>query len=130
VAFYVDTSALAKLVVAERETTALRAWLLEPGRELVASDLVRTELMRAVRRVVPDRAVIARQVMESLTLVEITASVFEEAGRLDPPSLRSLDAIHLAVALDLGDDLEGLVTYDERMAEAAAANGLPVIAPG
>lgn len=128
-AFYVDTSALVKLVVAERETPALRAWLLEPGRELVVGDLVRTELMRVVRRVVPDRALMARQVMESLTVVEVTTSVFAAAGRLDPISLRSLDAIHLAVALDLGDELEGVVTYDERMAEAAAANGLAVFAP-
>ena len=53
-AFYVDTSALVKLVVAESETAAFRAWLEEPGRELVACDLARTELMRAVRRAVPD----------------------------------------------------------------------------
>ncbi len=128
-AFYVDTSALVKLVVAESETSALRVWIAVPGRELVASDLVRTELMRAVRHVVPDRALLAREVLEAVTLIEVTAAVFAQAGRLDPASLRSLDAIHLAVALDLGDDLEGLVTYDERLAEAAAANGAAVVSP-
>jgi predicted nucleic acid-binding protein len=85
--------------------------------------------MRAVRRVVPDRALPAREVLDSVTLLEVTAAVFEEAGRLDPSSWRSLDAIHLAAALDLGDDLEGLVTYDERLADAATANGVAVIAP-
>ena len=128
-AFYVDTSALVKLVVAETETVALRSWLQETDRELVASDLARTELIRAVRRSVPDRLLQARAVLDSVTLVEVRTSTFEGAGRLDPVGLRSLDAIHLAAALDLGDDLEGLVTYDDRLAEAAIANGIPVVAP-
>ena len=128
-AFYVDTLALVKLVVAESETVALRSWLGAGDRDVVACDLVRTELMRAVRRVVPDRALLARKVLDSVTLVEVTTAVFEEAGRLDPAALRSLDAIHLAAALDLGDDLEGVVTYDERLAEAAMSNGVAVVAP-
>jgi predicted nucleic acid-binding protein len=86
--------------------------------------------MRAVRRIVPDRALQARAVLDSLTLVEVGSTVFEEAGRLDPSGLRSLDAIHLASALDLGDDLEGLVTYDDRLAEAAEANGVAAVSPG
>jgi len=43
--------------------------------------------------------------------------------------LRNLDAIHLAVALDLGDDLDGIVTYDDRLAAAAEGLGVAVIAP-
>jgi predicted nucleic acid-binding protein len=129
VAFYIDTSALVKLVVGETETVALRSWLQEEDRDLVACDLARTELMRSVRRVVPDRALQARSVLDAVTLVDVTAAVFEVAGRLDPVGLRSLDAIHLAAALDLGDDLEGLVTYDDRLADAAIANGVPVVAP-
>lgn len=128
-AYYVDTSALVKLVVAEKETAALQKWLSEADRDLVASDLVRTELMRAVRRGAPDRAVRAGEVLESLTLIEVTPELFTEAGRLEPTTLRSLDAIHLAVALDLGDDLDGIVTYDERLADGAAANGVAVLAP-
>lgn len=127
-AHYLDTSALTKLVVAEAETKALRAWL-KKAREPVACDLVRTELVRAVRRSDPDRLLQARAVLESLTLIEVTPSVFEQASRLDPPTLRSLDAIHLAAALDLGDDLESLVTYDDRLAEAASLHGIPVTAP-
>jgi predicted nucleic acid-binding protein len=129
VPFYIDTSALVKLVVAESETTALLGWLDEADRDLVACDLVRTELMRAVRRVVPDRVLRAREVLDAITLVEVTAAVFEEAGRLEPADLRSLDAIHVASALDLGDSLEGLVTYDDRLGRAAQANAIIVIAP-
>ncbi len=128
-AFYVDTSALVKLVVAESETEALQSWLAAAGVELVACDLARTELMRAVRRVVPDRVLRARAVLDSLVLTEVTPAIFEIAGRLDPPGLRSLDALHLAAALDLGDDLDGIVTYDDRLGEAAMANGVVVVAP-
>lgn len=128
VAHYFDTSALTKLVVAEVETEALRAWL-ETDREPVACDLARTELIRAVRRSAPERLLQARAVLDSLTLIEVTTAIFEQASRLDPPSLCSLDAIHLAAALDLGDDLESMVTYDDRLAEAATRNGIPVTAP-
>jgi uncharacterized protein len=129
VAHYLDTSALTKLVVAEPETAALRAWLDAAERVPLASNLVRTELLRAVRRGAPDRVLQARAVLDSITLVQITTPIFEQAGRLDPTSLRSLDALHLATALDLGDDLDGLVTYDGRLAEAARLNGVPVTAP-
>jgi predicted nucleic acid-binding protein len=129
VAHYVDTSALVKLVVAEAESAALVAWLDDTGRDPVSSDLVRTELVRAVRRAVPDRLVRARAVVDAVTLVELTTATFEAAGRLDPTLLRTLDALHLAVALDLGDDLEGIVTYDERLAGAARAHGVAVHAP-
>lgn len=127
--YYLDTSALVKLVVAEAESAALLAWLGGDERVPVSSDLTRTELIRAVRRVAPDRMVEARVVLDALTLLELTPAVFEQAGRLDPAIARSLDAVHLAAALALGDDLEGFVTYDERLAEAARANGVAVVAP-
>lgn len=128
-AFYIDTSALVKLVVAEAETDALRSWLAAASRDPVACDLARTELLRAVRRAAPDRVVDARAVLEAVTLVEVTTAIFEEAGRVDPAVLRTLDAVHLAAALDLGDDLDGLVTYDERLAAASEANGIAVTSP-
>lgn len=127
--YYLDTSALVKLVVAEPESAPLLAWLAAPYRVAVSCDLARTELVRAVRRAAPDRMVEARAVLDAVTLLEVAPDVFEQAGRLDPTIVRSLDAIHLASALTLGDDLEGLVTYDDRLAEAARANGVAVVAP-
>ena len=124
-----DTSAFVKLVVAEPETEALRAWLTADDRDPVACDLVRTELLRAVRRVAPDRVVDARAVLDVVTLIEVSTAIFETAARVDPTTLRSLDALHVAAALDLGDDLVGLVTYDERLADAAALNGISVVSP-
>jgi predicted nucleic acid-binding protein len=129
VTFYVDTSALVKLVVAEAETAALRTWLGVESRELVSSDLARTELLRAVRRVADDRVVQARAVLDSVTLVTVRTGTFESAGQLDPATLRTLDALHIASALELGDDLSGLVTYDERLGEAAESYGIAVVAP-
>ena len=128
-AYYIDTSALTKLVIAEDETDALRTWFAAADRVPVSCDLARTELMRAVRRASPDRAVAARLVLDAVTLLQVTPAIFATAGRLDPPMLRTLDALHLAAALDLGDDLHGLVTYDDRLADAAMANGVLVVAP-
>lgn len=128
-AHYLDTSALVKLVVAEAQSAALRQWLGVIERQPVAGDLSRTELMRAVRRVAPDRALRSREVLDSITLIEISTAIVEAAARLDPTSLRSLDAIHLATALELGDDLEALVTYDDRLASAARSVGIAVVAP-
>lgn len=126
-AVYLDTSALVKLVVAEPESTALRSWLTTDDREAVSCDLARTELMRAVRRGAPDRLVAARAVLDALTLVEVTTAVFETAGRLEPTEPRSLDALHVAAALDLGDDLDDFVAYDDRLLAAASANGISVV---
>lgn len=129
VANYLDTSALVKLVVNEAESGALQEWLHTQESPSVTCDLSRTELMRAVRRVAPDLAVRARRVLDALTLTKVTTAIFEAAGRVDPPEIRSLDALHLSAALDLGDELEGFVTYDERLASAAERNGIPVLAP-
>lgn len=114
-AHYLDTSALAQLVVVEPESRALHTWVTAPDRVLVSSDLARTELLRAV--------------LDALVLLRVTTAVVEEAALLEPAGLRSLDAVHLASALALGDDLDGVVTYDDRLAEACALHGVPVVAP-
>ena len=128
-AHYLDTSALVKLVVAEAETDALRAWIGAASSPLVSCDLARAELLRAVRRSATERVLQARAVLDSITLFAVTAATFESAGRLDPTILRTLDAVHVAAALELGDDLASIVTYDERLAAAAQANGIAVTAP-
>ena len=128
-AYYLDTSAAVKLVVEEVGSTALRRWLQAAEVPIVSSDLMRTELMRATRRGAPDQMVQARAVLDSLVLLTVSTAVFERAGDLEPDLLRSLDAVHLAAALELGDELDGLVTYDDRLASAAQALGISVVAP-
>jgi hypothetical protein len=128
-AYYLDTSAAVKLVVEESGSKALRRWMANASTPIVSSDLLRTELLRATRRGAPDQMQQARAVLDSLVLLTLSTSLFDQAGTLEPDLLRSLDALHLTAALDLGDDLDGVITYDDRLASAAVALGIVVIAP-
>ncbi|WP_022881207.1 type II toxin-antitoxin system VapC family toxin [Gryllotalpicola ginsengisoli] len=127
---YLDTSALVKFVIDEPGSAALREWAARSDVSLISSDLARTELLRAVRRVHPDRAALAHTVLERIDLLHLTAADFDAAGRIGPDELRFPDALHLVAALALGDDLETMVVYDERLASAAQLNGVTVSAPG
>jgi predicted nucleic acid-binding protein len=99
------------------------------GRRVVAADLVRAELRRAVMRAGPDRIAAADAVLGRLLLVRLGPDVLDAAGRLGPPELRTLDAIHIQCALLLGDELDAFVTYDARQADAARVAGLRVEQP-
>ena len=105
--WYVDSSALAKLVRTEPETRALKRWLR--GKAWLVSDLQRTELRRAARRAGPESLARADALIASADVIRLTPNHFDAAGVLDPPTLRSLDAIHLAAARSLGKDLAGIV---------------------
>ena len=126
---YIDSSALTKLVVTEAESRRLSQWIRDSVSDLVSSELARAELLRAVRRFAPQSVLKARWVLTSVTFVDISGSIIEAAWRLDPPALRTLDAIHLATALELESDLEGIVTYDARLTNAALLHAVQVIAP-
>jgi uncharacterized protein len=127
--WYLDTSALVKTVVEETESSALASWLKDKAR-LAACDLVQVEAVRAVRISDPAAVPRARQAVETLIGIRLDDELYRTAADLEPPLLRSLDAIHLAAALSVGRDLAGVVTYDRRMAEGARALGLHVEAPG
>jgi predicted nucleic acid-binding protein len=64
-----------------------------------------------------------------LALLPLDDSVLDEAASLDPAGLRSLDALHLATALSVRDEIGVFVTYDQRLADAAADRGLNVVRP-
>lgn len=129
-AYYMDTSALVKLVSREPESTELLQWATSVDSPLVTCDLARTELMRAVRRLDSGLAVAARTVLDSLTILKLSTSLFESAIRIEPVEVRSLDALHLAAALALGDELEAIVVYDKWLADAAVRYGIAVVSPG
>lgn len=128
-AAYLDTSAFVKLLVAERESDALRDRLRRwPDR--LSATLLRTETVRALRRSGNDHLVgDARRLFTAMHLVRLHEPLLDNAGDLRPTGLRPLDAIHLATALMIGSDLGAFVTYDERLAEAARAQGLAVESP-
>jgi predicted nucleic acid-binding protein len=127
-ATYLDSSALVKLVVDERESAALRRYLRR-RRPLVSSALARTEVLRAVLLEGDDGLARARDVLSSVELIRVNDRVLNAAGVLRPDDVRSLDAIHLATAQQLDSDLGLLITYDERMQEAADTLGLRTHAP-
>jgi predicted nucleic acid-binding protein len=127
---YLDTSAFVKLIRGERETSALEAFLRErPEALLVSSALLVLETRRAILRQAPDQLARADLLLTRIDQVDITRAVLEAASRLPDPALRSLDALHLATALQLDRDLEALVTYDSRLAAAAGRQRLPVVTP-
>lgn len=132
---YADASALVKLVREETESDALRAYL--DGMDLVSSELVLTEIPRAVRRAaardpsLPLELLLERcgELIEALALRPLDRALLLGTGALVEPALRALDAIHVASAVDL-DPIEAFVTYDERQAAAARLAGLRTMAPG
>lgn len=125
---YLDSSALVKLAVAEPESAALRHYLRRRS-GLVSSALARTEVLRALLPAGEAAIRRGRAVLRTLDLVRVSDRVFEAAGVLQPVEVRSLDAIHLATAQLLGADLRQVVTYDQRMAEAAESLGLKASSP-
>ena len=120
-----------KLVVREPESPALFDWLATRP-ERISSMVAGVEIARALRRAGPSGAASRRRAMDVLdriALLPVDRPILDTAGGLGPPELRSLDAIHLATALSVGADLAGLVTYDERLATAAARSRIGVWAP-
>jgi predicted nucleic acid-binding protein len=127
---YLDSSALVKLVFEEAESDALVQWLDERS-ELpkISSELSTIELVRTCRRRDKDAVREARQVLSGLDLVPLAGDVVEQAAVVGPPGLRSLDAVHLASALLVKEDVTSFVAYDTRLRAAAADAGLAVTAP-
>jgi len=125
---YVDSSAIVKLAIAEPESPALRRYLSR-RRPLVSSALARTEVGRALLPSGPEAVARGELVLRRIQLLRVNDRVLREAGRMTPPELGSLDAIHLASVRELGSAVSQIVTYDGRMADAAKACGWTVSTP-
>lgn len=126
---YVDSSAIVKLAVKEAESAALRRYL-QRRRPLISSALARTEVLRALLALGATAIERGQAVLACLELVRPNDRLLDRAGRLMPPEIRSLDAIHLATAeLVIDRKPVHLVTYDNRMAEAARTMGWRVASP-
>jgi predicted nucleic acid-binding protein len=123
---YADSSALTKLVLVEQETPDLQAVLLHwPA--VATSALARVEISRAVARVAPGALA---GVLEEVTVLELDDTTLRRAALMEPPALRALDAIHVASAELLGEQLNVFLAYDERLLAAARLHGFPVSSPG
>lgn len=129
-AVYLDTSAFVKLFLPESDAPALTQYLASRTPR-VSAMLLRTEALRTAIRagLSPQRMLLVRALLESVSFMVADQTLSDEAGVLRPPELRSLDAVHLATARALGTRLSALVTYDQRLADAARWYGMPVVSP-
>ena len=123
---YFDTSAIMKLSHFEACSQSVIDYLDETEIEVSTSVLAEIEVIRALERVRVDTS----DAVKGFFLIGLDEDVRREAARVGSPSLRSLDAIHLATALSIGDRELEFVTYDERQADAARQAGLKVVQPG
>jgi uncharacterized protein len=132
--YYADASALVKLVRDEPESDALRAFFTDA--DLVSCELVLTELPRAIRRAaahdphLPLDTLIERagDLLDALALLPLDRGLLLAAGAVAEPTLRALDAIHVAAAIDVSP-LDAFVSYDERQSAAARLAGLRTVRP-
>lgn len=133
--YYLDTSAVVKLLVNEDESSALRGFLEGVPKQgspfgLASSELLRTELLCAIGQRGTSLTE-ARRLLASLHLIRVSPAIADYAGRLCRQiRTRSLDSLHLATALSLVDSLRAVVTYDRRMIAAASELGISVVHPG
>jgi uncharacterized protein len=126
---YLDTSAIVKLVTEEPDTAAVESALAH-CEAAFSSRLAVVECTRAIARAADRRALTtSAAIFEAIVLHEVNEAVLEKAATLRPSSLRSLDAIHLATALLLEQSDLAFVTYDDKQARAAEAQGLSVLQP-
>ena len=124
---YMDTSAMAKLILNEPGSMEMARWYIESER-IVTSRVGIVEMRRVAARHAHDVAHL-EVILRSVETFELDASVARAAAAVGPAALRTLDAIHLASAMGLLPEIDAFVTYDDRLAHAARALGLPVIQP-
>jgi predicted nucleic acid-binding protein len=132
---YLDSSALAKLVVAEPESGALIDWLnkrADPAGEItvVTSTIGRIDLLRAAMRSGAAAVAAASQQLDTIDTLVLTDAIVAKASTIGPVELCPLCAIHLATADAYRESVTAMCTYDNRIRDAAKAQGLPVVSPG
>jgi uncharacterized protein len=127
---YLDSAAVVKLVHAEPESPALRAWLDQRAQTgWISSVLTEIESFRALRRYAPEGVSRLSAVLDQIELIGLNPPIRMLAQTARPVNVRSLDAIHLGTALHTRRTLTFFVTYDKRLLDAARAAGLPVESP-
>jgi uncharacterized protein len=125
---YLDSSALVTIVVERRHAEELRAFMAEMSALTCTSTIGFIETVRTCDRS-GNYPHLMQRLLREHTEIKVTATIRDAAANV-PGALRSLDALHVASAQQLGPELTSLVTYDHRMAGAARAVGLPVAMPG
>lgn len=126
---YIDTSAFVKLFVEEPESDAVAAAIGSSWTRIVASEILAVEAFRTALRRGGEAPALAAQLLRQVILLPFSTGIRVDACRLSPPELRTLDAIHLATAISVADQVGAIFTYDKRLAQASTDAGLRVLAP-
>jgi predicted nucleic acid-binding protein len=124
---YLDASAFIKLVLDEPESQAFERAIAPL--QWTSSAILEVEATLGVRRRQPALVDAVRTLLGSVRMIDIDADIRRAAADLSDPGLRSLDAVHLATALSLGERCGAFFAYDERLISAARDHGLTVTVP-
>ena len=128
---YLDACAVVKLIRVEQHSDALAAHVASSGAIMVSSEVAKVEVCRTlIRHRLRERTRDEADRLLAKVARLPTDTVIDYAADLDGPTLRALDALHLATAQMLGPAVSEFITYDKRLAKAAADAGLPVVMPG
>ena len=125
---YVDTSALGRVLLAEPDANAIRDSLARYD-SWWSSELVVVELRRFARRESLETA--ADNLLSTISTVKVDTASLQRASAIEPPEVRTLDAIHLdaAVQLSAQGQIDAVLTYDRQLQNGCAHHGLAVEAP-
>ena len=126
--WYIDSSAILKLIFIEKETAELDKVM---NNAMVTSTFTRVEVKRAVSRINPEKLVVANDVLSQLQYTELDPQTMQLAEAFTPDiTLRTLDAIHVASVLQINRAVQGIITYDKQMIASAQNMGIRVLSPG
>ena len=126
--WYVDSSALLKLLIVEKESVVLIDFI---DFTITSSVVTRVEVIRTLQKIAPKKVAEAQILLTGIDLTPVNSSILSVAENFSPSiSLKSLDAIHVATVIFLDKSVEGLVTYDKAMIKNAKELGIKTISPG
>ena len=126
--WYIDSSAILKLIFTEKETADLDKVM---NNQMITSTLTRVEVKRAVNRINPDKLIVANDVLAQIQYTELDSQTLQLAEAFAPAvTLKTLDAIHVASVLRISDAVTGIISYDKQMITNARNMGIKVLSPG
>ena len=126
--WYADSSALLKLLIAEKESAALTDFI---DFTIKSSVLTRVEVIRTLHKIAPEKIAEAQIILNGIDLTPVNPAILSVAENFSPSiTLKSLDAIHVATVIFLDKSVEGVITYDKAMIKNAKELGINVVSPG
>jgi len=126
--WYIDSSAILKLLISEKESIALAAFLDAPVKTSVIS---RVEVICSLNRISPEKIAEGQAALSRFEMTPVSSPILMLAENFPVSiTLKSLDAIHVATVIFLNKSVKGVITYDKQMIKNAKELGIKVVSPG